>query len=90
MSSASYNFFLEFYFKPCLKPNMSARTALKKALDAAGGPSALARAIRVKPQAISQWDKVPAAQVLKVERVTGVPRHELRPDFYPPPAQAAE
>jgi DNA-binding transcriptional regulator YdaS (Cro superfamily) len=34
--------------------------------------------------AISQWDKVPVERVLDVERVTGIPRHELRPDIYPP------
>jgi hypothetical protein len=25
--------------------------------------------------------------VLEVERITGIPRHELRPDLYPSPTQ---
>jgi DNA-binding transcriptional regulator YdaS (Cro superfamily) len=28
---------------------------------------------------------LPAERVLDIERVTGIPRHELRPDLYPPP-----
>lgn len=42
----------------------------------------------ITPQAISQWKKVPADRVLDVERVTGISRHELRPDIFgPPPSQ---
>lgn len=28
------------------------------------------------------WKKVPAEQVVEVERITGLPREELRPDLY--------
>lgn len=58
--------------------------ALEKAIAQAGNQSALARALEVKPQAIQQWDRVPVHRVLDVERITGIPRHELRPDIYPP------
>jgi DNA-binding transcriptional regulator YdaS (Cro superfamily) len=63
--------------------------ALKRAEQTAGSVVALARALGVTSQAISQWHKrhVPAERVLDVERATGVPRHELRPDLYPPPAE---
>jgi len=60
-----------------------ANTALKRALKAVGGQKALAEKIGVTAQAISQWDEVPPLRVLAVERVSGVPRHELRPDLYP-------
>ena len=72
---------------------------MEKALDdaktAAGGNTGLAKllcgeGIRITPQAISQWSKVPAERVLTVERLTGVPRHDLRPDLYPPPASEAD
>jgi DNA-binding transcriptional regulator YdaS (Cro superfamily) len=57
---------------------------LKKAIERAGSKRALAEKLGVKPQAVSQWkERVPPLQVLKIERVTGVPRHELRPDLYP-------
>ncbi|MEO1223347.1 MAG: Cro/CI family transcriptional regulator [Pseudomonadota bacterium] len=62
---------------------------LKKALVAAGGPAALARALGVSRQAISQWTRVPAERVLDVERACNgaVSRHELRPDIYPLPTR---
>lgn len=45
--------------------------------------SELARALGITIGAVSQWDRVPAERVLDVERVTGISRHELRPDIYP-------
>jgi DNA-binding transcriptional regulator YdaS (Cro superfamily) len=61
-------------------------TALDIAKKKASGPSGLAKAIGgLTPQAVSQWRQVPATRVLDVERVTGVPRHQLRPDIYPAP-----
>lgn len=47
--------------------------------------SEIARACGITHGAVSQWRKVPAERVLDVERITGVPRHALRPDLYPPP-----
>lgn len=32
--------------------------------------------------AVAQWEKIPPERVLGVERVTGISRHELRPDIY--------
>jgi DNA-binding transcriptional regulator YdaS (Cro superfamily) len=58
-------------------------TALTKAIEAAGNKSALATALGIKPQAVQQWTRVPTPRVLEVERITGVSRHELRPDIYP-------
>ena len=68
----------------------NAKNALQKAIDRAGGQTALAAKIGVRQSLISFWlnqakegaapDKVPA-----IERVTGVPRYELRPDVYARP-----
>jgi DNA-binding transcriptional regulator YdaS (Cro superfamily) len=69
---------------------MSARTALREALKAIGGPTALGRKLGITSQAISQWDKVPSAQVIRVARITGISPHELRPDLYPLQWEAAE
>lgn len=69
--------------------NRSDRTEpLQRAIDSGGGLAALAGALGITEQAVSQWDEVPPLRVLAVERVTGVPRHELRPDLYPAPADA--
>jgi DNA-binding transcriptional regulator YdaS (Cro superfamily) len=63
------------------------REAVERARAAVGGGAALARELNLKRQAVYQWDKVPPLRVLEVERATGIPRHVLRPDLYPPPAQ---
>lgn len=57
--------------------------ALKRAIDAVGGPAKLAAPLGITVQAISQWDEVPPLRVIAVERASGVSRHELRPDLYP-------
>lgn len=62
-------------------------TPLDRAKKAAGNAAALATKVGVSPQALSQWKEVPIRRVLDVERATGVPRYELRPDIYPPPEQ---
>jgi DNA-binding transcriptional regulator YdaS (Cro superfamily) len=46
--------------------------------------SFVAEQLGITSGAVSQWDHVPAERVLEVERITGIPRHELRPDIYPP------
>lgn len=56
--------------------------ALAKAIKAAGSSKALAQALGVSAQAVSQWRRVPHMHVLTVERLFGVPRHELRPDIF--------
>jgi len=63
--------------------------ALRRAVAASGGPSKLARHLRVSPQAVIQWKTCPVLRVLAVERISGVPRHELRPDLYPPTREPA-
>lgn len=62
---------------------MSDQSPVERAAAAAGNKSELARRLGVKVQSIQQWKRIPAERVLDVERVTGVPRHELRPDLYP-------
>ena len=57
--------------------------ALERAITQVGGVAALARAINVTPQAVSQWDRVPAERALAVEKATDgkISRHDLRPDL---------
>ena len=59
-----------------------AATGLSKAIKAAGSISALARKLNIKRQAISQWDAIPLERVIEIEKATGIPRQELRPDFW--------
>lgn len=60
--------------------------ALLHAVAQAGGQTALARKLKVKPQAVHQWlaaGRVPPLRVLAVEAASGVSRKALRPDIYP-------
>jgi DNA-binding transcriptional regulator YdaS (Cro superfamily) len=61
-----------------------ASEAFGRAKVAAGNAATLAHKLGITPQALSQWEVVPALRVLEVERITGIPRHELRPDMHPP------
>ena len=65
------------------------KNAILKACEAAGGQSALTKALGLKSQgSISRWiatGNVTAERVLEIERLTGVSRHLLRPDIYPAP-----
>ena len=54
-----------------------------------GAQSEIARACNVTPQAVYQWKDVPVHHVLTVEKVTGIPRHKLRPELYPAAREAA-
>lgn len=58
-------------------------SGLAKARKKAGGNAGIGRGLGITSQAIGQWKRVPAERVLDVERITGVSRHELRPDLYP-------
>ncbi|GAN49669.1 Cro/CI family transcriptional regulator [Methylobacterium radiotolerans] len=60
------------------------REALNRAVRAVRFKAALARAIGISTQAVDKWDVVPAERVLKVEEITGVSRHDLRPDVFGP------
>ena len=62
---------------------MARKSPLQRAIQKIGSQAALARALGIKIQAVHQWIEVPPLRVLDVERVTGIPRHELRPDIYP-------
>jgi DNA-binding transcriptional regulator YdaS (Cro superfamily) len=68
-------------------PGMSdSKEALRRAVDKLGLVG-IARSLGISKQAVSQWEEVPPLRVLEVERLSGVPRHELRPDLYPAPAE---
>ena len=57
---------------------------LKRAIANAGGPTKVGIALGISASAVSQWDECPVLRVLALEALSGVPRHELRPDVYPP------
>lgn len=67
------------------------KEAFERAISLAGGQSAMARKLSTPEQTITQqrlwhWLKVkgacPAELVLRVEQITAISRHELRPDVF--------
>lgn len=59
---------------------------IHSAIDAAGGIQQLADLVGIRYQAVHKWyarGTVPAERVLRIEQLTGVSRHDLRPDLYP-------
>jgi DNA-binding transcriptional regulator YdaS (Cro superfamily) len=47
-----------------------------------GALSQLAVALGVTAQAVHLWEVVPIGRVLDVERITGISRRKLRPDYF--------
>ena len=62
---------------------LSMLTILKSAAQRLDGVNQLADGLGVTRQALYQWSRVPAERVIEIERLTGVARHDLRPDLYP-------
>jgi DNA-binding transcriptional regulator YdaS (Cro superfamily) len=62
--------------------------AVARACRAAGGQARLARILGLSPTTLNSWlrrgTRLPAEHVLAIEAALGIPRHELRPDIYPP------
>jgi len=58
---------------------------IKEIVRAAGGPSKLGAAIGLKHSSVVCWTRVPAIHARKVELVTGIPLHKLRPDLWDAP-----
>jgi len=55
---------------------------LLKAIEAAGNQRRLALLLGIDPAAVNGWKKIPAHRIVEIERLTGVPREELRPELY--------
>lgn len=59
--------------------------ALKRAIELAGGSSAVASRFNIKRQSVEGWEICPPTRVIGLEELTWgkVTRHQLRPDIYP-------
>lgn len=58
---------------------------LKKAVEAAGGQSAVARKMGCTSQAVSKWcntGEVPLKRLIDFEKATGILRQQLYPDLF--------
>ena len=55
---------------------------LDRAIEAAGGRKKLAEHLGLTRPATYYWDEIPMRYLLRIEKLTGIPRQELRPDLY--------
>lgn len=62
---------------------------IRRAAARVGGVRTLAGRLGVTRAALYAWRRVPAERVLMIESITGVSRHDLRPDLYPREQEAA-
>jgi hypothetical protein len=60
----------------------AAREAMLELRRKRGALSQLAVELGVTAQAVHLWEVVPIQRVLEVERITGIPRRRLRPDYF--------
>jgi DNA-binding transcriptional regulator YdaS (Cro superfamily) len=65
-----------------MKSKTAVKLAVARACKAAGNASVLARELGIKVQSIQGWQRIPAERVADVERITRIPRNELRPDIF--------
>jgi DNA-binding transcriptional regulator YdaS (Cro superfamily) len=56
---------------------------LEIAIERAGGVNALARALKLTPQTVAEWTRIPQPHVFRIEALYKISRTELRPDVYP-------
>ena len=61
---------------------MKDHTEILKRLFDFYGASMLAEKLGISRQAVQQWRKVPVGRARTIERITGIPREELRPDIF--------
>ena len=55
---------------------------LQMAVKAAGNMSILADGLGLTPQAVRAWKLVPVHHLKAIEKITGIPREQLRPDIF--------
>lgn len=71
-----------------------AKSPIETVIEKLGGPTKAAAALGISnPSVVINWRKrkqAPADRVIKIEELTGVSRHALRPDIFGAPAPQAE
>ena len=61
--------------------------ALRAVLENVGGPTLLAAHLGIGASAVTQWTKIPAKHIYRIEALTGLPGSFIRPDLYAPITQ---
>lgn len=72
-----------------VSPSPIEAALLAQIIRVCGGSSAMGRALGIASQGVSQWRRVPIEHVRTVMALTGMQKHEIRPDVYDPADRAA-
>lgn len=67
---------------PQIQGVKQAKEVMQRLRAKRGALSDLAVELGLTAQAVHQWEVVPIQRVLEVERILGIPRQQLRPDFF--------
>jgi hypothetical protein len=59
----------------------AACAAKSRAVASAGGGAAVAQRLGISRSAVGHWAVIPARHIMAMERLTGIPAAELRPDL---------
>lgn len=62
-----------------------ANPVIRRAIAVVGTHKQFAEALGISAPSLHVWREVPSKRVLDIERITKIPRYELRPDLYPLP-----
>ena len=55
---------------------------MKMAIEKVGGFRAMGRLLGLSHEAPRKWKKIPDKYLLKIEKLTGIDREQLRPDLF--------
>lgn len=58
---------------------------VKTLMNLAGGPTKLGAMLNVDKSTFYRWRAIPPRHVPRLEKLLGIPRHELRPDLWEAP-----
>lgn len=65
------------------------KARLERLFKATATMTNLAVKLGITPQTVSGWSDIPPEHCLAIEKITGISRHELRPDIYGPAKEQA-
>ncbi len=61
---------------------MERPTIVEEVILKAGGVNKIAEALGIAAPSVSGWRRIPAERVLRLEEITGISRHAMRPDIF--------
>lgn len=66
--------------------NTEPQSVIEQVFFLRGRAAEIARRLQISAQAVGKWrrsGRIPIERVIDVEQITGISRHDLRPDIYP-------